>query len=223
MSSNLGYKVPEFSNWLGFANAGMLSPENIPCMEVGAAYMPGGAIVEVGSFCGLSTNLIGYFNQKHKKAPFFTCDRWVFEGSNQGTIDPHTTVTHPEYRNFVKETFIRNVQFFSKGHPPHTIELFSDEFFPAWRERREMVDVFMQKVQLGGPIGFAFIDGNHQYEFAKRDFQNVDEFLLPGGFILFDDSADGSPWPVNQLVREVHAAGRYELISKSPHYFFKKK
>jgi len=225
MDNPPAYQVPIFRNWLGFANAGMLTDGNVPCVEVGVAYLPPNtAIVEIGSFCGLSTNLINYFKGKYgKNNPFFSCDRWIFEGADAGPIDPHTSITHPEYKQFVKDTFLRNVHFFSRDHLPHTVELFSDEFFDAWRKGIEVEDVFHRRVKLGGPIGFAYIDGNHQYEFARRDFLNCNEFLVPGGFILFDDSADNSSWPVKQVIVEVKQSGQYDVFAANPNYLFKKR
>jgi hypothetical protein len=59
---------------------------------------------------------------------------------------------------------------------------------------RSAIDVFGRNVVLGGSLSFCYIDGNHTYGFAKRDFENKDRFLAPGGFIFFDDSGDGSGW-----------------------------
>jgi hypothetical protein len=60
-------------------------------------------------------------------------------------------------------------------------------------------------------------------EFVKRDFENTDRALLSGGFILFDDSADGSKWEVNRLTREIASGHQYELVSRNPNYLFRKK
>ena len=49
-------------------------------------------------------------------------------------------------------------------------------------------DVFGRSFQLGGPISFCYIDGNHTDDLAKRDFENCDRYLEKGGFVLFDDS-----------------------------------
>ena len=124
-------------------------------------------------------------------------------------------------RAFVKVSFLRDVQAFSL-QPPHTIECFSDEFFEHWTALRSSTDVFGRTVRLGGPIGFCYIDGNHTYDFAKRDFENTDRFLVSRGFVLFDDSGDGSGWEVNNLAHEVADCGRYETISHSPNYLFRK-
>src|SRR5262245_28880189 len=51
----------EYVRWLCFANAGMLDPGNLYCIEHAIKNLPSGApVVEIGSFCGLSTNLIAH-------------------------------------------------------------------------------------------------------------------------------------------------------------------
>jgi hypothetical protein len=121
------------------------------------------------------------------------------------------------------------VRFFCAGNEPSAVEACSDEFFAAWRRGDERPDVLGGAVRLGGPISFCFIDGNHTYEAAAQDFRNMDEFLLPGGFVLFDDSGDGQTgpdgveWGSCRAAREVLATGRYDLVMKNPNYLFRKR
>ncbi len=217
-------QVPDddFLNWLTFANAGMLEKGNLWAIEHAARNLPSSApVLEIGSFCGLSTNVISYFLAKHGRANrVFTCDRWVFEGAENGG-EIGAGITHEMYRRYVKESFLRNVEFFSKTKPA-TIEVFSDEFFRLWREGEAVRDVFGQTVRLGGPLSFCYVDGNHSYEFAKRDFSNTDAFLEKGGFILFDDSGDGSRFGVAQLMREIRRSGRYRVVCANPNYLFQR-
>ena len=58
---------------------------------------------------------------------------------------------------------------------------------------------------------------------ARRDFENCDKYLEPGGFLLFDDSGDGTTWEVCRVVQEVVRSGRYHLVRHKPNYFFQKK
>jgi len=216
----------EYLSWLTFANAGMLERGNVWCMDYALRNLPSEApILEIGSFCGLSANVITYLKEKHNvKNPLITCDKWIFEGAESGRLlGDSQCVTHAQYKDFVKETFLRNVQMFSRNDLPFAIELFSDEFFSAWAASEKRQDVFGRQVKLGGLISFCYIDGNHSYTSAKRDFENCDRFLEKGGFILFDDSADGSKWEVCKVVQEVAATKRYDLIAKNPNYFFQKR
>jgi hypothetical protein len=214
----------EYIEWLMFANPGMLNRGNLYCFDYALKNLPSDApMVEIGSFCGLSANAINYYKRKRvRRNLLFTCDRWVFEGSDKDPNLAGSHVTHAEYRDHVKDSFLRNVGLFSRGDLPHTIEVFSDGFFEAWRGGREEADVFGRPAKLGGPVSFVYIDGNHTYDYAKRDFEHADEFLERGGFILFDDSADGSGWEVCEVVKEVAASGRYEVVIKNPNYLFRK-
>ncbi len=215
----------EFVEWLCFANAGMLERGNLYSFDYAIRNLPSDdPMLEIGSFCGLSTNLLTYYKTKHGVVNnLFTCDKWEFEGAKQGPLVEGFSVTHQEYRAFVKESFLRNLGMFSKGDLPHTIELLSDDFFNAWREQQERDDVFGRRVKLGGPLSFCYIDGNHSYENARRDFDNCDEFLVPGGFVLFDDSADDSEWEVCRVIDEVKRDARYDVVINNPNYMFSKR
>lgn len=208
--------------WVSIANAGMLNKGNLLCFDYAIRNLPSkNPIVEIGSFCGLSTNLLTHFKRKHgAENQIFNCDRWDFEGAG-GTVGD-SDITHSEFRGFVRDTYIRNVSMFSRASLPHTIEMLSNDFFAAWKSALPTTDVFGQSARLGGPIAFCYIDGNHSYDFARRDFENTDRFLEPGGFVLFDDSADGSTWEVCRVVEEVKKMGNYRLIINNPNYLFQK-
>ena len=77
------------------------------------------------------------------------------------------SVSHAEYKDFVKQSFLRNVQMFSRNDLPFTFEMFSDEFFDAWRNSRKSTDVFGREFSMGGPISFCYIDGNHSVRFRQ--------------------------------------------------------
>ncbi len=212
-----------YIEWLSFANAGMLNKGNVYCFGYAIKNMPTiNPVFEIGSFCGLSANVISYFLNKHNKPnKLITCDKWIFEGtdSNDGIGNG---INFPEYSLFVKESFKRNVQFFGHGNLPYTIELFSDDFFSIWKDELSVKDIFGRDIQLGGNISFAYVDGNHSYDYCKRDFENVDRYLDTGGFILFDDSSDGSSFESALFMKEVLKNRRYELVIKNPNYLFKK-
>jgi len=67
----------EYLSWLCFANAGMLDAGNIYAMDIAVQNLPSDSpVVEIGSFCGLSANVISYLLRKHGKANnMMSCDR----------------------------------------------------------------------------------------------------------------------------------------------------
>jgi len=214
----------EYVEWLCFANAGMLNRGNLYCFDLAIRNLPSSApILEIGSFCGLSTNLLTHYKEMHGvQTRLITCDKWEFEGSEKELIDQSPSIKHSEYRAFVKDTYQRNVRMFSRNDLPYTVEKLSDEFFEAWSREETVQDVFGRNLKLGGPISFCYVDGNHSYDYVKRDFQNCDAVLEKGGFILFDDSADGSQWEVCRVIREIKTRRDYEVVSRNPNYLFRK-
>lgn len=215
----------DFIEWLKFANAGMLDEGNIYCFEYAIKNLPSDSpIVEIGSFCGLSTNLISFYLKKFNKTnKVISCDKWIFEGAESpDEFLDGSSITHKDYKKFVKETYIRNISFFSKDALPYTLEQFSDDFFKLWDDEKLETDIMDREIKLGGKISFAYIDGNHTYEFAKRDFQNVSKNLENGGFILFDDSSDHSEWEVSELIDEIKKDSRFEVVINNPNYLIKK-
>ena len=114
----------------------MLTPGNLYCFDYAIRNLPSEApIVEIGAFCGLSTNILAYYKTKHgAQVPLVTCDRWDFEGAEKGKGVGDSPLLHEEYREFVRESYIRNVRMFSRHDLPYTFEMLSDELFVAWRE-----------------------------------------------------------------------------------------
>jgi predicted O-methyltransferase YrrM len=213
----------EYIEWLLLVNAGMQHPGNVHLFDLAMRTAPEAPMLEIGSFCALSTNIIQYLKRKHGRTErLFTCDKWIFEGSEKPLPDA-AGVSHDHLREFVRESCERSLRSFSAQDLPSTIEATSDEFFRAWRAGQRRSDVFGRDVTLGGPLGFCFIDGNHSEEYALRDFKRCDEYLVRGGLILFDDSADGSDWEVRKVIRRIKRCDRYEVVARNPNYLVRKR
>jgi hypothetical protein len=210
---------------------GMLHPGNIYLMDQAIQQMPsGGCVLEIGSYGGLSANLMTYLLQKHRReAPLFCCDAWVYEGfhddKNGATpwMDGRSDVSRLAYMQHIKASFIQSARLLSSHQLPHAVHLDSDAFFKAWATAETVTDVFDRPVQLGSPISFAYIDGNHAYDFARRDVLHTAQFLLPGGLILLDDAAVYQTFGSAQLAKELRRHPDFELVMANPHPLFRKK
>jgi hypothetical protein len=207
---------------LGYVNAGMLDRGNLYCIDYAIRHLSSPApILEIGSFCGLSTNVLTHYKRKHGARNLtITCDKWEPEKT---PLDPWkgSPITWAAWNRFGRDSYIRNIQMFSSDDLPFTFEMTSDEFFVAWRDSRPSQDVLGRMLALGGPFSFCYIDGNHTFEYARRDFVNCDAFLEVGGFILFDDSRN-TQFGVYRVIPEVLACGRYKLVAENPNHLFQK-
>jgi hypothetical protein len=214
----------EYLKWMSFAVAGMLDPGHRHLIDTAVHVLPtDDPLLEIGAFAGLSTNLISYFLRLHgRNNDLLTTDPWIFEGEELVTI-PESTKTFVEYRARIRKQFEENVRFWSVDRLPYAFDLASDDLFAAWRAGAIVTDVFGRERRLGGPICFCFVDGDHRYDQVRRDFLNVDGFLVPGGFLLFDDSDEFGAFPdVYRVVREAIDVRGYELIAENPHHLLRK-
>ena len=200
----------------------MLDRGNLYLIDYALSRLPSNAsLVEIGSFCGLSTNLITYYKSKHRVTnKLFTCDKWEFEGSESEYVGD-SSVLFSNYKGLVRDSFLRNTHTSSGADLLFSIEAFSNEFFSLWKEGRVVQDIFKRSIALGGPISFCYVDGNHSYDGAKADFLNCDAFLEVGSFLLFDDSI-WQGFGVHRLMPEVLATNRYQLEATKRNHLFRK-
>jgi hypothetical protein len=210
---------------------GMLKEGNIGLIDFAIKNMPTeGSVLEIGSYGGLSANLIIYLMLKHKKNnSFFTCDAWIYEGyndhlkdANNNAIDGRKDILRSDYSVYIKNAFINSIKFLSPQNLPFSFHLYSDLFFENWNNHKNDVDIFGRKVQLGGNISFAYIDGGHSYEVAWKDFNNVASNLVKNGFILLDDSADGQNFGSAHMMDTIKKDKKYKVIAKNPNYLIQK-
>ena len=60
-------------------------------------------VLEIGTFCGLSTNVLVYFLTKHGRPNvLYSTDPWVFEGEGSETL-PEAQIPFEDYRRFIRE------------------------------------------------------------------------------------------------------------------------
>ncbi len=208
---------------------GMLPNGNILQMNYAIQHLPKeGAVVEIGSYGGLSAAVILYLLQKHQcDTKFFSTDPWIYEsytreGQQIAFIDGCTRITKANYHHYMKSAFMNAMQFLQPHQLPHSFEFTSQEFFKLWNSNETCNDIFGNHIQLGGPIGFAYIDGDHSLEAATHDFEQVDQHLISGGFILLDDSADYLQFGSATLMKRLKHDNRYRVVNRMPHYLIQK-
>ena len=212
----------EYVELLRKVNAGMLHHGNIKCFNHAIENLPSdNPIVEIGTFCGLSANIITYFKKKYcRKNLLLTVDNWYLP--DKPVPIAKSTITYLDYYKYVRENLIRNLTLFSNFDLPYAFENGSGLFFENWKAETTCQDIFKKTVRLGGSISFVYIDGNHSFQNVLNDFENSDKYLDVGGYILFDDSADFSGWEVTRVIKIVKKTGRYSVVMKNPNYLFKK-
>jgi len=223
-SSNQIEITDAYLKFLLYANAGMLNIGNLYLMDYAVSHLPSGApMLEIGTFCGLSANVLTYYKKKHgAHNHLITCDPWVFEETERGQdVVGNSSLPFTAYMKFARDSYLRSTETFSRDDLPFTVQASSDHLFASWRTNQTVRDVRGRETSLGGPISFCYVDGNHTYDGVKSDFTNCDAFLEVGGFLLFDDSSVPE-FGVGKLMPEVLGTKRYRLVAKNPNHLFQK-
>lgn len=210
--------------YVSMNGATLFAPENIYSIDYAVKHLPStDPVIEIGSFTGMSTCMLSHMLELHnRKNILINIDKWEFEEKERNYYSRVLKVSPGEMKAYVRDSFLRNVRFFCAGRLPHTFEMFSDEFFECWKQRKPVNNIWAEPETLGGPISFAYLDGNHQYEFVKRDFENVHSHLVQGGFVFFDDSAAHIATGMRDFMKEMKARKDYEVVLKNPNYLFRK-
>ena len=191
-------------------------------LSVTTAYL-GGDILEIGSWCGRSSTVFAtalrHMNvgKLHCVDLFPNLDDWyenpdgsfsfkvtinnkTYGGYNEQTVwkEPFEQQIIPVYKNYgsvLQETF--NKVIISKG--------FSDLIVSYKGTAVEF------KEKYNGSLRLAFIDGDHGYEAVCQDIEIVEKYLLPGGWIVFDDAFsvyDGVSRAIEDMIIK---SGKYEF------------
>jgi hypothetical protein len=145
-------------------------------------------IVEIGSYCGRSTVVLG-------AAALATG-----QGVRVYAVDPH------DGRVGAADTGIHN--------GPPTFGRFIANIMAAGLH--QVVEPVLQpsyKVRWHKPIAMLLIDGLHDYANVSRDFRHFEPWVVPGGYVAFHDYADYYPG-VRLFVDEILESGFYQLVDQ---------
>jgi glycosyltransferase involved in cell wall biosynthesis/predicted O-methyltransferase YrrM len=147
------------------------------------------AIVEVGSYCGRSTVVLGSvvrdLGRRHR-----VCAIDPREGK-AGALD-------------------RGIRTGSAT----LVRLRANLAAAGLTETVEVVRKRSYEVRWQGPIGLLFIDGLHDYANVARDFFHFEPWVATGGYVAFHDYADYYPG-VRVFVDELLAAGGYRKVHRA--------
>ena len=186
-----------------------------------------GDIVEIGSWCGRTTSVLGMAARMITNTDIHCID--LFPSKNDwrenqdGTYSFDVAIGGQKYTAYDKQTVWR--------------EPFEKEIAPLYESHNNILDVFMETMKSNGlldvvnvhrgtsdilkdvvPEAFkckiAFIDGDHSYEAVCRDIRNVEPFLVDGGWICLDDAFSGYQGIDEAVTDLIVNSGTYELCQQ---------
>ncbi len=144
------------------------------------------AIVEIGSYCGRSTIVLGSVARSiSPKTRVYAIDP---HDGVVGALDQQISVGEPTLHKFK-----RNI---SEAGLSNTVEIIQKHSF----------EVLWDK-----PISLLLIDGLHDYTNVARDFYHFENRVVPDGYVVFHDYADYYPGVV-AFVNEILNSGKYSRL-----------
>jgi hypothetical protein len=187
-------RMKKIQGWLEDEEADLL----IATCSRALSSLPGdSAVVEVGSFCGRSTVVLG------------SVIRSLGAKTKVYAVDPHDGVvgaldSETKSLGSTLEAFRRNI---AENALTSVVEVVINRSFEvAWQKS----------------IAFLFIDGLHDYRSVSIDFRHFEPWVVAGGYIAFHDYADyytGVKIFVDEILmlpqfEHVHCAGSMMVIRK---------
>ena len=173
--------------WLDDAEAELL----LTAAASALATIQNGVIVEIGSYCGKATVVLG----TALSASGNTNERKIY------AIDPHDGIVGALDQGVqrmppTRDKFQKNI---ANAGVTHLVEPITKRAF---------------EVEWDRPIVFLFIDGLHDYFNVASDFHHFEKWIVPGGLIALHDYADYYPG-VKTFVNELLARGDYEKVHQA--------
>jgi predicted O-methyltransferase YrrM len=173
-----------------------------------------GDIVEIGCWCGRSTSVLGMAARLIGNTKVHCVD--LFPEKNDWKLNPdgsHSleaeikgrTCTGYKTQTVWKEPYERDIAPLYETHDS-VLDVFKETIGKCHIEdlvitHRGDSSLFVQSLARTFRCKLAFIDGDHDYEAVCSDIRNLEKFLVPGGWMCFDDafsSYDG----VSQAIRD---------------------
>lgn len=190
-----------------------------------------GGVLEIGSWCGRSSVILGHAARVTGDTNV-TCidlfpskDDWIENPDGSWSFRVH--IGGREYGGYQDQTVWK--------------EPFERDIAPIYEKYHSVYDVFMESVERHGLQGvvhprrgnsqllremegfrcrLAFLDGDHSYDAVCQDIENVERCLVCGGWIAFDDAFsyyDGVDYAIRDRIID---SGKYELCQQMTRKLF---
>jgi predicted O-methyltransferase YrrM len=192
-----------------------------------------GDILELGSWCGRSAVVLGMAARLAGNCKVHCVDLFPERADWSRNADG--------YYSFV--VYINGKSYGAYGEQTVWAEPFERDIVPVYERFSGTLDAFNRAIDDSGlndwvasfrgdlagfaktvasdfALRLAFIDGDHSYSAVARDIEIVERFLVPGGWICFDD-AFSSYSGVNEAIEQhIIGSGRYSLCQQLTRKFF---
>ena len=183
-----------------------------------------GDVIEIGSWCGRSSVVLGLVAALIGKTRVHCIDLFPSKSdwhrNPDGTYSIAVRIGEQTFAACVEQTvwaepFERDIAPIYQTHES-TFDLFSTAILQNNLEQvviphKGTSTTFAQAASNLLKCKLAFIDGDHGYRAVCDDIQNIEKFLIPGGWICLDDAFTNSKGIDRAVSELIISSGNYEL------------
>lgn len=148
----------------------LLDEEAIALYDLAAALPDAAVVVEIGSWVGKSSVVLGSALVRKNGARLYCVD--PFDASGDPRSEARYHIEAERLGKSLREAFEDSIRRAGVARVVEVMAAYSHEVVADWRR----------------PIDMLFIDGNHAFEAVRRDFTDWSPFVRPGGLLAFHDT-----------------------------------
>ena len=192
-----------------------------------------GDIIELGSWCGRSASALGLAAKLSGRSTVHAIDLFPeksdWRQNADGTYSFSVTLDGRAFDAYSEpavwaEPYQRDIEPIYDRHP-RLLDVFNDTIArnglsSVVRPYRGNMQMFAADAPADLRCKLAFIDGDHSYEAVTEDIRDVERFLVPGGWICFDDAFSCYEGVDRAITDHIVNSGRYERCQQVTRKFF---
>jgi predicted O-methyltransferase YrrM len=186
-----------------------------------------GDVLELGSWCGRSAVVLGMAEKLSRGGKVHCVDLFPerndwFQNSD-GSHSLKVTIDGNDYYAFEDQT-LWDEPFRRDIVPVYdrfsgTLEAF--EFFIKKNKLQDYIvshkatlELFLDRLVDKLSLRLAFIDGDHGFDAVTRDILLVEQYLMPGGWMCFDDAFSSYDGVNEAIEKSIIKSGKYDVYQQ---------
>lgn len=192
-----------------------------------------GDVLELGSWCGRSASVLGLATKISKVGKVYCIDLFPTKSDWKENADGTYTF----------QVIIDGKTYVGYGDQTVWAEPFERDIRPIYEEYEGTQEAFNKAIAANNltdivsshkgdmesffkiapkdlSLRLAFIDGDHSYDAVSRDIQLIEEKLLPGGWMCFDDAFSHYDGVNEAIQKHILGSNNYENAQQFTRKFF---
>ncbi len=171
---------------------GMTSEEKLAAFLAIYPELPKGDIVEIGAYRGRSTYMLSWGSRRYQIGKVLVLDPWspilAQQNNSPDIVRDEDQTLIKDLASFWETTFEGFLAALSPFRGVmNYLRLPSVEAVKIYTRKQKIQSPTFGTTKYTGQISLIHIDGNHDYEMVNEDCNSWLPFIMPGGWIVFDD------------------------------------